>query len=420
MSAKSTHLMRTAGFAAALAVVPGVAAGAQAPDDNEENRLAGRAVLDVNTYAGPPPSGTLLPPGTVNGITFPLAEQPVEGFSAIVEGREEGEYLAMPDNGFGAKATSRDFLIRAYWIHPDFKTAAGGSGAVNPDVENFIQFSDPDRLIGFTIVRENTPERWLTGGDIDPESLQVDRHGDLWVGDEFGPWILHFDADGRLLDAPIPLPDNLNPPNTLMSPNNPHLGTAPATQPNSRGIEGMGIDGRFLYPILEGATAADVIRDPDRRLVFEYDINKGEFTDRQWEYRVNPNTPFVSDVAPLDNKRLVVIERDGVNPGVQRAVYVVDLHHAESGDELAKRMVLDLGAIPDPDLVSLPPIHTGDIGLGNPFRVVCESVEAIRVLSREQVLVGCDNNFPNTGRNPGRADDNEFIVVDVPALSDRR
>ena len=70
--------------------------------------------------------------------------------------------------------------------------------------------------------------------------------------------------------------------------------------------------------------------------------------------------------------------------------------------------------------MSLPPIHAGDVGLGDPFRVVCESVEAIHVLSREQVLVGCDNNFPNTGRNPGLADDNEFIVVDVPGLSDRR
>ena len=31
-------------------------------------------------------------------------------------------------------------------------------------------------------------------------------------------------------------------------------------------------------------------------------------------------------------------------------------------------------------------------------------------------MVGCDNNFPNTGRNPGLADDNEFILVDVPRL----
>ncbi len=418
MSTKSTKLMRTAGLAAALAVVPGIAAGAQERDeDDEENRLVGRAVLDVNTYAPGPTSGNFYT-GPANGITFPTPSQPVEGFSAIVEGREEGEYLAMPDNGFGGKAASRDFLIRAYWIHPDFKTAAGGTGKVNPDLANFIQFSDPDRLIGFTIVNENTSDRWLTGGDIDPESLQVDRHGDLWVGDEFGPWILHFDAEGRLLEKPISLPGN------LMSPNNPHLptGTTPS-QPNSRGLEGMGIDGRYLYPILEGATQADLnAGNPTRRLMFEYDINTGRFTGRQWVYRVDPRTIFVSDVAPLDRRRFVVIERDGApgESGVNRRVYVVDLGNVDAQGNLVKHEVLDLAAIPDPDLVSLPPIHAGDVGLGNPFRVICESVEAIRVIDRDQVLVGCDNNFPNMGRNPGLADDNEFVVIAVPELSDRR
>src|SRR4029450_6923153 len=64
--------------------------------------LEGRAVLPVLTLAPGPPSGAALA-GTTNGITFPLPSQPVEGFSAVLEGREPGEYLAMPDNGYGAK-----------------------------------------------------------------------------------------------------------------------------------------------------------------------------------------------------------------------------------------------------------------------------------------------------------------------------
>ena len=58
----------------------------------------------------------------------------------------------------------------------------------------------------------------------------------------------------------------------------------------------------------------------------------------------------------------------------------------------------------------------GDVGLGDPFRVTCESVEAVHVVHGNRIMVGCDNNFPNTGRNPGLADDNEFILVDVPRL----
>ena len=50
--------------------------------------------------------------------TFPTPSQPAIGFSGIVDGRSPGEYLAMPDNGFGNKANSLDFELRAYYITP--------------------------------------------------------------------------------------------------------------------------------------------------------------------------------------------------------------------------------------------------------------------------------------------------------------
>ncbi len=160
---------------------------------SHEPTLVGRAVLPADTLAPGPPAGAgVLPP--FNGIVFPRPSQPVEGFSSIVDGRSPGEFLAMADNGFGAKANSQDFLIRAYFLRPNFKTARGGSGSVQ--VGDFVSFRDPDHRLSFPIVNEATSDRLLTGGDIDPESLQRDHDGDLWVGDEFGPWILHFDADG--------------------------------------------------------------------------------------------------------------------------------------------------------------------------------------------------------------------------------
>ncbi len=399
-------------FGATLAI-PTVGAHA----DNSaraQPRLVGRAVLPVETYAAGPPSGTLLPAGTVNGIKFPLPSQPVEGFSAIVAGRHPGEYLAMPDNGFGAKANSSDFLIRAYYIRPDFETAERGSGDVHVDLNEFIQFRDPDALIGFPIVNEGTTQRLLTGGDIDPEPLQRGAHGDLWVGDEFGPWVLHFDATGKLLDRPFAAPGGLR------SPNNPHLAGAAATQPNSRGFEAMAIspDGKYLYPTLEGATVADVDTARARwRRVFEFSVRDEAFTGRGWLYRTEQPGYFVSDMAALDRHHLVVVERDG-GSGLNarfRTVYVVDLHDVDAGF-LAKTPVIDLTAVPDPDLISLPPIRAGDVGLGNPYRVTCESIEAVHQIAGNRLLLGCDNNFPNPGRNPGRADDNEFIVVKVPGL----
>jgi hypothetical protein len=393
------------GVVAAMAV-PAIGAAADRPPPT----LVGRAIVPAEALADGPPSGALVPP-PFNGITFPRPSQPVIGFSAIVEGRRPGEYLAMPDNGFGGKANSRDFLIRAYYITPEFETAKGGSGDVV--VGEYVEFSDPHDLLDFPIVNEGTEARLLTGGDIDPESLQLGHAGDFWMGDEFGPWILHFDAGGVLIDAPFEMPGGLR------SPNNPWLAGAAPTQPNSRGLEAMAItpDRRHLYPILEGPTVADGAST--RRLAFEFDTVDEEFTGRQWELRTEQPAYMIADAWALDEHRLVVIERDGGRGlnAVFRTVYRVDLRAADVAGVLPKDPVVDLTAIADPALISLPERDPGDVGLGDPFRVTCESIEAIHLLDGAHLLLGCDNNLPNTGRNPTVADDSEFIVVEVPGLA---
>lgn len=401
--------------AAAAMAVPTTIAGADASHGDQRPALVGRAVLPALTVADGPPSGAAV--ADANGIDFPIDGQVVAGFSAIVAGRTPGEYLAMPDNGFGAKANSQDFHIRAYYIRPDFETARGGTGTVDVATGQgeFIEFSDPNGLIGFPIVNEGTEERVLTGGDIDPESLQRGHHGDLWVGDEFGPWILHFDSEGQLVDPPFAAPGG------LMSPNNPFLGGQAPTQPNSRGYEAMSItpNGQYLYAALEGATVAEA--GSTRRHIFEFSVVDEEFTGRAWSYRTEDPAHFVADMWAVDQHRMVVIERDGGRglTALFRRVYVVDLRHVDDDGFLEKTLAVDLAAIPDPDLVSLPPLRPGDVGLGDPFRVTCESVEAIYPINRTELLIGCDNNLPNTGRNPTVADDTEFILVAVPPLLQR-
>jgi hypothetical protein len=405
-------------IAVAAAAAAGLANGSAvaATQENAGGTLIGRAVLPADTLAAGPPSGTLVAQGLVNGILFPRPSQPVEGFSSMVAGRTDGEYLAMPDNGWGGKANSTDFEIRAYYIRPDFKTAHGGTGTVQ--VEDWIAFRDPNHVIGFPIVNNNTESRLLTGGDIDPESLQRDANGDLWVGDEFGPWVLHFDASGVLLDAPY-----LNPLG-VMSPNNPFLNGAAPTQPNSRGFEAMAIspNGRYLYPALEGATVAEGANST-HRYVFEFDTVAKAFTTDRWSYQTDvpvlgEGPHLVADMWSLDGNRMVVIERDGTSgKNVKyRKVYLVDRRHVDGNGNLVKTQLVDLTAINDPQLISLPAIHDGDVGIGATFSVTCESIEAIYPLSASKLLLGCDNNLPNTGRNPNLADDNEFIVVDVPGM----
>jgi glycerophosphoryl diester phosphodiesterase len=202
-----------------------------------------------------------------------------------------------------------------------------------------------------------------------------------------------------------------------MSPGNPLLNGAPSVR-GSRGFEAMAINpaGTHLYAVLEGGTEADP--DPLRRMVLEFSLSARAFTGRTWSYRTEHAGHLIADAAALDADRLAIIERDDGDglKALFRRVYVVDLRRVNRGGVLEKHEVVDLAAIPDPNRISWPPIHEGDVGLGNPFRVTCESIEAVLPLADDRLLLGCDNNLPSSGRNPGRADDTEFIVVRVPGL----
>ncbi|MBD2607018.1 esterase-like activity of phytase family protein [Scytonema hofmannii FACHB-248] len=163
--------------------------------------LKGFATLPADTFAPGPLSGALI---SANGRTGPFPGQPIQGFSGV-QFADENSFWFLPDNGYGAKTNSSDFLLRIYRVDPSFRSTEGGDGSVN--VLNFIQLADPDRKASFQIVNENTTERLLTGADFDIESFNLANDGTIWIGDEFGPYLLHFDSTGRLLDAPISTPN---------------------------------------------------------------------------------------------------------------------------------------------------------------------------------------------------------------------
>ncbi|WP_230688701.1 esterase-like activity of phytase family protein [Micromonospora sp. WMMC415] len=375
-----------------------------------EPELTDRALLSATAYQPGPVSGTQLAPTPVNGVTPPFPGQPVPGFSAVIPlrpgDRSGGRLLAMPDNGFGAKNNSADFLLRAYDIEPRYRT-----GEVL--VRGFLSFRDPDRKVPFPIVNDGTADRLLTGADFDIESLARDARGDLWIGDEFGPYLIRTDRTGKVLQAPIPLPDGAR------SPQSPDLarGETP-TVPASRGFEAMAAsrDGWTLYPILEGAKTDDP--DQRRRVVYEFDVRANRYTGRTWSFRVDDASLVVGDAALLDGRRLLLIERDnamGPQSLVKRLV-VTDLDAAAADGTLPRRTAVDLMRIADPDGVSTP-ARPGEYGVGALFSFPLQSVESVLPLAGDRVLVANDNNFPgNDGRIPGRADDTELIVLDVPGL----
>jgi hypothetical protein len=378
---------------AAAALAPATAAGA-------ESRLEARAILPADaTFPAPWPGAPNAEPAPAPGAT-----QPIGGFSALL-GAGDGRFWAMPDNGFGNKANSRSFILRVYKVRPRWETKWSGSGRV--DVLSAVTLRDPDSKVPFPIVREGTDERILTGGDFDIESLRIGRDGTLWFGEEFGPFILHTDATGKVLDAPVPTPGVLSPDNPFLLGRTPNLAA-------SNGFEGMALskDGRTLYPILEGPLVG---ADPLDRVVFEFDVRERRYTGKRWTYRMSRPDTLVSDAVALDRDRLIVLERDNnQGPAAEwKRAFLIDVPGRDA--VIAKEEIVDLLDIRDRDEISLP-ARPGDFGLGDPFSFPYVTVESVLPLGRRELAFVNDTNFGSTGRNPNLPDYSDFIVVKVPGL----
>lgn len=188
---------------------------------NSNDYLFARAVLPAASFSEGPTSGQYINQLEVNGVNLPfINKQPIQGVSSILYNKN-GTFTALSDNGFGTIENSADYNLRLYIIKPSFKYAKY-LGKGNIEVIKHIQLTDPKCLIDFPIVNNFEKPRVLTGADFDIESIQRDANGDFWIGDEFGPFLLHFNKDGELVDPPYRLPDLNEKGNDLRSPQNPY------------------------------------------------------------------------------------------------------------------------------------------------------------------------------------------------------
>ncbi|GAB2567709.1 glycerophosphoryl diester phosphodiesterase [Paractinoplanes abujensis] len=347
--------------------------------------LTGWAALPAGTFvAGSEPSGALVT-GNLNGFTAPFADQPIQGFSGIVD-NGDGTFDVLSDNGYGNQANSGDFLLRVQKLAPSFRT-----GTV--DVLGGITLTDPDTKVPWKLTRA---DRVLTGADFDPESIVRAADGTYWIGDEFGPYLLHFDRAGRLLDAPVALPGVIAPETAART-------GETATARSSKGFEGLALapDGRHLYALLEGT----VTGDPAGSLrLNEFDLRTRSYTGRRWAYQLDNPDFAIGDAITIANGRFLIIERDN---GQGATAVTKKIYEATArGSVLDKRLVVDLMNVSNPRKLG---------GFGTTFTFPFQTIEDVVILDDRTIAVLNDNNFPfSTGRSATAADNNEWITIGLP------
>ena len=367
--------------------------------------------------------------GRPTGVFLPFKGQPVQGHSGIKH-MPDGSFWLLTDNGAGSKANSPDFMLHLNQYKVDFK-----SGQLQRLRTVFLH--DPDKKVPFRIIHEGTAKRYLTGSDFDTESFQF-AGGALWIGDEFGPFLIKADMNGKVLAVFETRMDG----KVLRSPDHPALTTPGAPDQSvkfevrrSKGYEGMATskDGSKLYALLEGAVWDEVAKAPETLdgkqylRVLEFDVKTEQWTGRHWKYVLEANHHAIGDFNMIDDTTGLIIERDngeGVPDkacpqGTKRSdcfhdlpkfkrIYKVELSEANVGGPMRKIGYIALMNIADPNKLARKPLVNGVLTF--PFF----TIENVDVVDASHIVVGNDNNLPfSSSREPNKADDNELILLEV-------
>jgi glycerophosphoryl diester phosphodiesterase len=364
--------------------------------------LIGVIVMPADAMRAGPPSGQF--DGEGRRASAPRFEaQPVQGVSSIKPGGTAGAWWALSDNGFGGRWNSADYRLCIYLFDVRPRTEAGTDSRTA--LQAVVELSDPAKFFPWRLADENTPERQLTGADADPESLVIMPDESFWIGEEFGPWLLHFSVDGELLAPPVELPDHVR------SADHPLVlaNADTARLAHSRGLEAMDLasDNKTLVSIVEGTVTGDA---PRQLRVQRYDTAAGKWLAPTLIYELDADTSSVAELSLIEANRFVVVERDDLQGDAARAkrVYSIDLDRALPGKPLKKKLVIDLLAIGNSRglAVSTP--------AGAPFRFPYLTTESIQVLDRKHVVIVNDNNYPATGgRGANVKDATEWIWLEL-------
>ncbi|MCR8549608.1 esterase-like activity of phytase family protein [Salipiger sp. P9] len=368
--------------------------------------------------------------GHETGIALPFIGQPVQGMSGFaMTPAEDGSLYTLTDNGFGNKRNSPDALLFFHRMAPDFE-----AGTVARRETIFLR--DPDHKVPFRIAYEGSESRYLTGADFDTESIQV-LGDEVFIGDEFGPYIIRASLDGVVKEVYATLLDGqeLHGPDTYSVYVPASAGSDFQVQ-RSGGYEGMALQPGtdLLWAMLEkpilldgGETEGPFLR------VIQFDPKAGDWTGESVKFALAEGATAIGDFNFIDETRALVIERDngegdaalacaeGVTdtsscyprPAKVKNIVLVDTADVDADGFMRRIGHIDLMNIADPDGKAIAGLAPAE----GPFTFPFFTIEDVVRVDETHIVVANDNNLPfSGGREIGKAAHNEFILLSVPEL----
>jgi hypothetical protein len=321
---------------AALLLAPGLAA---APAHADGVRFLGTGVVDGTGTDRSGLPATLLEDGV----------SPQNGLNGLGSGLayagQGNRYVLLPDRGpnkveyaGGAKldnTTSYPNRFQTFdiTVAEDAAAPSGWRVTLQHVATTLLKNAEGEQYLGISTALA-TPGH--ANRRLDSEGIRVAPDGSVWISDEYGPYLLHFDQQGKQIgELAFPAGFTIARPaenlKTEMAEN--HVGRV-----TNRGAEGLALsaDGRWLVVAMQGALLQDGgAKGLNARLV-AYDLHAPAAPPRQFLYPLDSTQLAISEILAVDSSRFLVDERDGT-PGAKgrKLLYLVDLAQSPAATDLA-------------------------------------------------------------------------------------
>jgi hypothetical protein len=318
---------------------------------------------------------------TLGGFGSAMAFQPGSWKINKKKGTYTGNLVGVPDRGWNTQGTL-DFRGRTQHFKAAFQPFYGSSttaqNQLTLDYKRLTPMHHSNRpttgLDAVKVIAAAGGFPDLPAGEdnrlsVDNEGIVFSGDGTFWISDEYGPYVYHYAAGGKLLNVIRPpeafIPRRLDShgvPVENFSANSPpvgesyNLGNPVSGRQNNQGLEGLSIsaDRKTLFVLLQSAliqdlNVADIKHTRRNTRLLEYDISNASSPTLIHEYVVQlplfqdqtANSPSLliaaqSELHALNDHQFMVLARDSsvgetspATPGsVYRSVDLIDTNGA--------------------------------------------------------------------------------------------
>lgn len=278
----------------------------------------------VRVYAGDTPPLTTIGGVDVQSSAFGSAV-------ALVPGENDAVY-GLTDRGPNVDGrTDNEKVLPQPDFHPQIGLFRFSNGVATLDKSITLTGKDGQPLVGLVDPAANTGESLVTvdgaplptsDHGLDTEGLVALPDGTFWVSDEYGPFVVHFGADGTELERLSPYDGTLPRELSLRSAN--------------QGMEGLTItpDGSTLVGIMQSAIKTPGLEGSAKSVPFTRIVAVDLATKAVREYLYPLANPAetkvaVSEITAVSNTQFLITERDGeLQPGGDKKIYLTDIAQA--------------------------------------------------------------------------------------------